>query len=132
MSIIKMSIAYPYAYHLANTYAHIDKSTRDYVVDFSDIDDAHLNKFAALIMQDEPALAAEALGPDNGLYETEVYPALMRHMKKIDNKHYQQQYIDILQKSIIAYLKKYMCALLDDALIEYNHDYKQDRKYGAM
>lgn len=107
-----------FAKECVSHYAKYDKLEGFYSLNTDDLPDFVQNEFAAIIMCDDNAWAAEATGPDNKHWETKMLPALTRYLKNSTDKDEAIEFNSIWRECVTDYLNNKMQELLDNSISE--------------
>lgn len=112
-----------FAQDCVNQYAHYDNCDEFYSLEVSDLPDFVKHEFAALIMGDNEAWAAEATGPDNKYWDKKMLPALTRFLSNSTNKDEAIEFNNVWRDCVADYMTNHMQKLLDDALYNFNDEH---------
>jgi hypothetical protein len=118
---------YRYADDLIEDYAKYDKFTEQFELDVSTINEIELRHFVALILETEPSYAAEAIGPDNSMFETKMVPSLVE-LLRIDDLKAIVQFRNNWHTSLLKYFAQTMQRIINKKLETYN-DAKKEKNY---
>jgi len=103
-------------------YAEFDRIDKRFDLDINDVPDFDLHKLAALIMSEDTSYANEATGCDNPAYEKSMLPALHKFMMNSADRDNEIEFLKAWEEGITSYFMPEMGSILEEALIEYNHD----------
>jgi hypothetical protein len=112
---------YDVAYSIVSNHAKFSKLDASYILNVSDIPEIILCLLASKIMQDNPGLESESIGPDNPSFHPNMFPSLINYLENINNKNWQSEFLNTWRKGILSYQKESILELLEDALEEFNH-----------
>jgi len=113
-----------FALQCVSQYATFNKLDGFYTLDTTNIPDIVLNEFCSLILSQDNNLSSEATGFDNPLYESKMVPALIRYLKNSSDRDEEIEFKNTWTNGITSYFDPMMQDLINDALAEYNYDYK--------
>lgn len=103
-------------------YAKFDSSDEFYSLDVQDLPDFVQNEFAAVIMSDDNAIAAEATGPDNKHWDSRMLPALTKYLRNSTDKDEEIEFRTVWRDCVTDYFTGHMQHLLDECVDNYNND----------
>jgi hypothetical protein len=103
-------------------YASFNNYDGFYSLSVHDLPDFVQNEFAAMLMNDDNAVAVEATGPDNKHWESKMFPALTRYLKNSTDKDEAIEFNNVWRDCVTSYCESTMQEIIDDALQEYNGD----------
>jgi hypothetical protein len=86
----------------------------------SDLPDIVRHEFASLIMSVEPAYATESTGCDNPLWESKMFPSLIRYLQNSSSIDESIEFKNTWTECVTNYMHSYMQELIDNELDDYN------------
>lgn len=106
-----------------------------YYLNIIDLPDFIRHEFSALIMSEDENYASEATGKDNKLWESKMFPSLLKHLQDSTDVDKSIEFKNTWRDSITEYFYPNMQELIDDSLSEYNGEQgcliKLERYYGV-
>jgi hypothetical protein len=133
MANMNINTIQSFARSLVITYSTFDDEQSQ--LNIFDLPDFVQHEFASLIMSNDTSYASEATGPDNGLWESKMLPALSNYLKDSTNIENSITFNNVWRDCTTAYLYDYMQEIIDIELYDYNSDrgtnYSAEKVYGV-
>lgn len=109
-----------FANDLVSHYAIFDNCDGFYTLDVQDLPDFVQNEFAAMLMNEDNALAVEATGPDNKHWDSKMLPALTRYLQNSTDKDEGIEFNNVWRDCVTSYLESTIQKIIFEALNDYN------------
>lgn len=112
-----------YAMDIANKYSDYSIENRRYILDVDvDLPDFIQQQFAARILSNDAVISGEVTGPDNPMYDREMFPSLLNLLSHPTDKEKEIDFINAWRDGVTNNLKESMQNLINDALFVINYE----------
>jgi hypothetical protein len=107
-------------------YATFDSDDFTYSLHVHDVPDFDIRELVSLILSQDKHLTLEATGPDNPLWETKMFPALLQYLSHSTDRDKEIEFNKEWQEGITSYFLPHIQNIFDEVCIKKSSDRLQD------